>query len=136
MELENIVANTVYLKAREGGTDNNKGKSKKWRKILQFPHISQCIELVNKIVDGVERERDKAMENEQQSNSSAAAASRTKKQMHFEPRQRGAVPEWNAFLWKIIGKFNPRANVYGSIKCARLFIRYYESTDEQFKAHE
>jgi len=49
MELENIVANTVYLKAREGGSDSNKGKSKKWRKILQFPHISQCIELVNKI---------------------------------------------------------------------------------------
>lgn len=49
MELENIVANTVYLKAREGGTDSNKGKSKKWRKILQFPHISQCIDLINKI---------------------------------------------------------------------------------------
>ncbi|XP_060531685.1 G protein-coupled receptor kinase 2 [Cylas formicarius] len=49
MELENIVANTVYLKAREGGSDTNKGKSKKWRKILQFPHISQCIDLVNQI---------------------------------------------------------------------------------------
>ncbi|XP_021929867.1 G protein-coupled receptor kinase 2-like [Zootermopsis nevadensis] len=49
MELENIVANTVYLKAREGGADSNKGKSKKWRKILQFPHISQCIDLRNKI---------------------------------------------------------------------------------------
>lgn len=70
MELENIVANTVYLKAREGriyknkksadkstkcilnvsgGSDNNKGKSKKWRKILQFPHISQCIDLINRI---------------------------------------------------------------------------------------
>ncbi|XP_056636754.1 G protein-coupled receptor kinase 2 [Diorhabda sublineata] len=49
MELENIVANTVYLKAREGGSDTNKGKSKKWRKILQFPHISQCIDLINKI---------------------------------------------------------------------------------------
>ncbi|XP_039285896.1 G protein-coupled receptor kinase 5 [Nilaparvata lugens] len=49
MELENIVANTVYLKAREGGADSNKGKSKKWKKILQFPHISQCIDLKNKI---------------------------------------------------------------------------------------
>lgn len=76
MELENIVANTVYLKAREGkkffkkratfefkwifsivflllfytgGTDSNKGKSKKWKKILQFPHISQCIDLKSKI---------------------------------------------------------------------------------------
>ncbi|KAF0310031.1 G protein-coupled receptor kinase 5 [Amphibalanus amphitrite] len=43
MELENIVANTVYLKAREGGADNNKGRSKKWKKILAFPHISECI---------------------------------------------------------------------------------------------
>ncbi|CAG5077756.1 Similar to Gprk2: G protein-coupled receptor kinase 2 (Drosophila melanogaster) [Cotesia congregata] len=49
MELENIVANTVYLKAREGGGDSNKGKSKKWRKILQFPHISQCIYLQDKL---------------------------------------------------------------------------------------
>ncbi|XP_018336919.1 G protein-coupled receptor kinase 2 isoform X2 [Agrilus planipennis] len=49
MELENIVANTVYLKAREGGSDSNKGKSKKWRKILQFPHISQCLDLLNKL---------------------------------------------------------------------------------------
>ncbi|XP_036323633.1 G protein-coupled receptor kinase 2 isoform X2 [Rhagoletis pomonella] len=49
MELENIVANTVYLKAREGGSDSNKGKSKKWRKILQFPHISQCIHLRDKL---------------------------------------------------------------------------------------
>ncbi|XP_021962333.1 G protein-coupled receptor kinase 2 isoform X3 [Folsomia candida] len=46
MELENIVANTVYLKARE---DSNKGKSKKWRKILQFPHITQCIGIRTKI---------------------------------------------------------------------------------------
>ncbi|XP_072933812.1 G protein-coupled receptor kinase 2 isoform X2 [Epargyreus clarus] len=49
MELENIVANTVYLKAREGGSDSNKGKSKKWRKILQFPHISQCLYIKTKI---------------------------------------------------------------------------------------
>ncbi|XP_075986532.1 G protein-coupled receptor kinase 2 isoform X2 [Anticarsia gemmatalis] len=48
MELENIVANTVYLKAREG-SDSNKGKSKKWRKILQFPHISQCLDIKTKI---------------------------------------------------------------------------------------
>lgn len=73
MELENIVANTVYLKAREGelseqigagvyfstfiqftlsflgGGDSNKGKSKKWKKILQFPHISVCIDLKEKL---------------------------------------------------------------------------------------
>ncbi|XP_049880484.1 G protein-coupled receptor kinase 2 [Pectinophora gossypiella] len=54
MELENIVANTVYLKAREGGSDSNKGKSKKWRKILQFPHISQCLDIKTKIDVGYE----------------------------------------------------------------------------------
>ncbi|XP_074594452.1 G protein-coupled receptor kinase 2 isoform X2 [Brevipalpus obovatus] len=48
MELENIVANTVYLKAREG-SDSNKGKSKKWQKLLRFPHISQCIHLKDQI---------------------------------------------------------------------------------------
>ena len=45
MELENIVANTVYLKAREGGPDNSKGRSKKWRKLMSFTHISQCIQI-------------------------------------------------------------------------------------------
>uniref|UniRef100_A0A8C4J8P4 G protein-coupled receptor kinase n=1 Tax=Dromaius novaehollandiae TaxID=8790 RepID=A0A8C4J8P4_DRONO len=45
MELENIVANTVLLKAREGGGGKRKGRSKKWREILRFPHISQCDEL-------------------------------------------------------------------------------------------
>ncbi|XP_060555612.1 G protein-coupled receptor kinase 5-like isoform X2 [Ruditapes philippinarum] len=49
MELENIVANTVYLKAREGGGGKRKGKSKKWKQILKFPHISQCMDLKNKI---------------------------------------------------------------------------------------
>lgn len=32
-----------------GGGDSNKGKSKKWKKILQFPHISQCMDLQKKI---------------------------------------------------------------------------------------
>ncbi|RWS12340.1 G protein-coupled receptor kinase 2-like protein [Dinothrombium tinctorium] len=32
-----------------GGADSNKGKSKKWKKLLQFPHISLCIDLKNKI---------------------------------------------------------------------------------------
>uniref|UniRef100_A0A671V450 G protein-coupled receptor kinase n=1 Tax=Sparus aurata TaxID=8175 RepID=A0A671V450_SPAAU len=45
MELENIVANTVLLKAREGGGGNRKGKSKKWKQLLQFPHVSLCEEL-------------------------------------------------------------------------------------------
>lgn len=47
--MENIVANTVYLKAREGGPDNSKGRSKKWRKLLTFPHISACIDLQNSL---------------------------------------------------------------------------------------
>lgn len=46
MELENIVANTVYLKAREGGPGSSGGRSKKWRKLLTFPHVSQCLSLV------------------------------------------------------------------------------------------
>ncbi|GFX55354.1 g protein-coupled receptor kinase 5 [Trichonephila clavipes] len=33
----------------KSGADSNKGKSKKWKKILQFPYISQCIELKQKI---------------------------------------------------------------------------------------
>ncbi|XP_052251559.1 G protein-coupled receptor kinase 5-like isoform X3 [Dreissena polymorpha] len=49
MELENIVANTVYLKAREGGGGKRKGKSKKWKQILKFPHISQCMDLKSKL---------------------------------------------------------------------------------------
>ncbi|XP_007564648.1 G protein-coupled receptor kinase 5 isoform X1 [Poecilia latipinna] len=50
MELENIVANTVLLKAREGGGGKRKGRSKKWKEILRFPHISQCAEL-GKIIE-------------------------------------------------------------------------------------
>ncbi|XP_050396591.1 G protein-coupled receptor kinase 5 [Patella vulgata] len=49
MELENIVANTVYLKAREGGGGKRKGKSKKWKQILRFPHISHCMDIKSKI---------------------------------------------------------------------------------------
>ncbi|XP_041065530.1 G protein-coupled receptor kinase 5 isoform X3 [Carcharodon carcharias] len=45
MELENIVANTVLLKAREGGGGKRKGRSKKWKEILRFPQISQCEDL-------------------------------------------------------------------------------------------
>ena len=49
MELENIVANTVYLKAREGGPDNSKGRSKKWRKLLLFKHISECLYIKDQV---------------------------------------------------------------------------------------
>ncbi|KAF6031897.1 GRK6 [Bugula neritina] len=42
MEIENIVANQIFIKAREG--EGGK-RSKKWRKILEFPHISVCLPL-------------------------------------------------------------------------------------------
>eukprot|EP01137_Pigoraptor_chileana_P006770 Opistho-2@51449 len=47
MDLENIVANTQYLKAMDG-----KGRSKKWKEMLRFPHIFQCTELRNKLESG------------------------------------------------------------------------------------
>ncbi|PAA62408.1 hypothetical protein BOX15_Mlig015532g3 [Macrostomum lignano] len=49
MELENIVANTIYIKAKESGGSKDKGRSKKWKKILQFPHISVCLSLADDI---------------------------------------------------------------------------------------
>lgn len=36
---------TQHLFVPTGGGGNRKGKSKKWRQMLQFPHISQCEEL-------------------------------------------------------------------------------------------
>jgi len=41
------VANTVYLKAREGGPEGSKGRSKKWKKLLTFPHISECTDIAS-----------------------------------------------------------------------------------------
>ena len=32
-----------------GGADNNKGRSKKWKKILAFPHISECISIKDEL---------------------------------------------------------------------------------------
>uniref|UniRef100_A0A915KT18 G protein-coupled receptor kinase n=1 Tax=Romanomermis culicivorax TaxID=13658 RepID=A0A915KT18_ROMCU len=49
MEIENLVANTVYIKARESGGSRGKGRSKKWRKYLELPHISQCLHLKDEI---------------------------------------------------------------------------------------
>ncbi|KAI1725514.1 protein kinase domain-containing protein [Ditylenchus destructor] len=48
MEIENIVANTVYIKARESG-GQKKGKSKKWKNYLQFPHYTQCLSMRSEI---------------------------------------------------------------------------------------
>ncbi|XP_058286279.1 G protein-coupled receptor kinase 4 isoform X3 [Hylobates moloch] len=49
MELENIVANSLLLKARQGGYGKKSGRSKKWRKILTLPPVSQCSELRHSI---------------------------------------------------------------------------------------
>ncbi|CAL1568031.1 unnamed protein product [Knipowitschia caucasica] len=47
MEIESMVANSVLVRAREGG--GSKGRSWKWKEMLRFPHISQCKELANTI---------------------------------------------------------------------------------------
>lgn len=63
MEIENIVANTVYIKARESeleevkqrkerlfaGGGQKKGKSKKWKNYLQFPHYLECLAMKDEI---------------------------------------------------------------------------------------
>ena len=41
MELENIVANTVLMKAKES-TRDGRGRSRKWRTMLQFSEPSEC----------------------------------------------------------------------------------------------
>ncbi|GIY30457.1 g protein-coupled receptor kinase 2 [Caerostris darwini] len=45
--LNNLIGSLSNI--QKGGADSNKGKSKKWKKILQFPHISLCIDLRKKI---------------------------------------------------------------------------------------
>ncbi|XP_053073669.1 G protein-coupled receptor kinase 4 isoform X11 [Acinonyx jubatus] len=45
MELENLLANTLLLKARQGGYGKKRGRSKKWREMLKLPPVSQCSEL-------------------------------------------------------------------------------------------
>ncbi|KAL2087686.1 hypothetical protein ACEWY4_016514 [Coilia grayii] len=49
MEIENMVANNALLKAREGSTGKRKGRSRRWRELLRFPHISECVDLANSI---------------------------------------------------------------------------------------
>ncbi|GAB5570997.1 G protein-coupled receptor kinase 4 isoform X10 [Prionailurus iriomotensis] len=45
MELENLLANSLLLKARQGGYGKKRGRSKKWREMLKLPPVSQCSEL-------------------------------------------------------------------------------------------
>ncbi|XP_044030250.1 G protein-coupled receptor kinase 5 isoform X2 [Siniperca chuatsi] len=47
MEIESMVANSALIKAREGG--GSKGRSWKWKEMLRFPHISQCVDLAMNI---------------------------------------------------------------------------------------
>lgn len=42
-----MVANSALIKAREGG--GSKGRSYKWKEMLRFSHISQCVELAMSI---------------------------------------------------------------------------------------
>uniref|UniRef100_W5LJA9 G protein-coupled receptor kinase n=1 Tax=Astyanax mexicanus TaxID=7994 RepID=W5LJA9_ASTMX len=45
MEIESMVANTALIRAREGYGGKGKGRSRRWRELLRFPHINQCTEL-------------------------------------------------------------------------------------------
>ncbi|XP_076614250.1 G protein-coupled receptor kinase 5 [Chaetodon auriga] len=47
MEIESMVANSALIKAREGG--GSKGRSWKWKEMLRFPQISQCVDLAMNI---------------------------------------------------------------------------------------
>lgn len=49
MELENIVANTVYIKARAGEGGKHKGRSKKWKQMLKLPHITECLDIKDEL---------------------------------------------------------------------------------------
>ncbi|CAL8385231.1 G protein-coupled receptor kinase 5 isoform X1 [Gadus morhua] len=44
MEIESMVANNALIRARENG--GGKGKSGKWKELLKFSHISQCMDLI------------------------------------------------------------------------------------------
>ncbi|XP_053501456.1 G protein-coupled receptor kinase 5 isoform X1 [Ictalurus furcatus] len=45
MEIESMAANTALIKAREGGRGKHKGRSRRWKELLRFPHINECAEL-------------------------------------------------------------------------------------------
>ncbi|XP_062869674.1 G protein-coupled receptor kinase 5 [Trichomycterus rosablanca] len=49
MEIESMVANTALIKAREGCGGKNKGRSRRWKELLRFPHINECAELEKSI---------------------------------------------------------------------------------------
>ncbi|KAM9455884.1 G protein-coupled receptor kinase 5 isoform 2-T2 [Clarias gariepinus] len=45
MEIESMVANTALIRAREAGGGKHKGRSRRWKELLQFPHINEGAEL-------------------------------------------------------------------------------------------
>ncbi|XP_048037220.1 G protein-coupled receptor kinase 5 [Megalobrama amblycephala] len=49
MEIESMAANCALIKAREVG-NGSKGRSRKWKEFLRFPHINECTELERSIV--------------------------------------------------------------------------------------
>ncbi|XP_023363480.1 G protein-coupled receptor kinase 4 isoform X2 [Otolemur garnettii] len=49
MEMENVLANAMLLKARLRGYGKKNGRSKKWREMLKLPLVSQCKELRSSI---------------------------------------------------------------------------------------
>ncbi|XP_051540688.1 G protein-coupled receptor kinase 5-like isoform X2 [Myxocyprinus asiaticus] len=50
MEIESMVANCALIKAREvGNRGNRKGRSRKWKEFLRFPHINECTQLEKSI---------------------------------------------------------------------------------------
>uniref|UniRef100_A0A3Q1BJC7 G protein-coupled receptor kinase n=1 Tax=Amphiprion ocellaris TaxID=80972 RepID=A0A3Q1BJC7_AMPOC len=46
---KNISLKNLSIFVRDGGGGKRKGRSKKWKEILRFPHISQCTELGSSI---------------------------------------------------------------------------------------
>ncbi|KAL7848259.1 hypothetical protein AOLI_G00229770 [Acnodon oligacanthus] len=49
MEIESMVANTALIRAREGCGGKHKGRSRRWKELLRFPHINECTELEKSI---------------------------------------------------------------------------------------
>ncbi|KAG1971335.1 G protein-coupled receptor kinase 5 [Pimephales promelas] len=50
MEIESMVANSALIRAREVGNGaNRKGRSRKWKEFLRFPHINECTDLESSI---------------------------------------------------------------------------------------
>ncbi|XP_066506676.1 G protein-coupled receptor kinase 5 [Hoplias malabaricus] len=49
MEIESMVANTALIRAREGTGGKRKGRSRRWKDFLRFPHINECTALEKSI---------------------------------------------------------------------------------------